>query len=246
MHTRRATRFAGIRVCRIDLPGITPVRPIGSERQQRHLDRHLRVARLWRLYMTLLRRTGSVAIRISRDAVSDAAEPADDRAEDNLSRRQLDAIYRAQAPGLARYFRARFRGAEDPQDLVQEVFTRFAGGRPISELHDPEAYLKRILRNFLITRKKRLDNRPSFVSLDGVDPAVQPDQAHAIELTQMHARYRACVDALPPRTREVFLLHRAAELSVKTIAERLGISSRTVEWHIAQAILRLGEALERE
>lgn len=160
--------------------------------------------------------------------------------------RQLEAIYRAQAPGLARYFRARFRGAEDPDDLVQEVFTRFAGGTPVSELRDPQAYLKRILRNFLITRKERLDRRPVFVALDAIEAAMPPDQSHAIELSQMQARYRACVEALPPRTREIFLLHRAEELKVKVIAERLGISTRTVEWHIAQAILRLGEALERE
>ncbi|WP_447725555.1 RNA polymerase sigma factor [Sphingomonas koreensis] len=160
--------------------------------------------------------------------------------------RQLEAIYRAQAPGLARYFRARFRGTEDPDDLVQEVFTRLAGGKPVAELRDPQAYLKRILRNLLITRKRRLDRRPLFVGLEGIEPAIPPDQSHAIELSEMQERYRACVDALPPRTREVFLLHRAEELKVKVIAERLGISSRTVEWHIAQAILRLGEALERE
>jgi len=240
------TRIAGTGVCRIDLPGITSVRPTGSERQHRHQARHSRVARQWQLCLTLLRRTRSAAPLNLRDAVSDAADPADDGANGNLSRRQLEAIYRAQAPGLARYIRARFRGAEDPQDLVQEIFTRFAGGRPIAELRDPEAYLKRILRNFLITRKKRLDRHPTFVSLDGVEPAIPPAQAHAIELSDMHARYRACVDALPPRTREVFLLHRAEELGVKRIAEQLGISSRTVEWHIAQAIRRLGEALERE
>ena len=65
-------------------------------------------------------------------------------------------------------------------------------------------------------------------------------------MKQLQDRYRAGVDALPPRTREVFLMHRVEETSVKAIADQLGISSRTVEWHLAQAIMKIGEVLERE
>lgn len=61
----------------------------------------------------------------------------------------------------------------------------------------------------------------------------------------MREQYRASVDALPPRTREVFKLHRIDGLQYKEIAERLDISVRTVEWHIAEAIVRIGEALDR-
>lgn len=128
--------------------------------------------------------------------------------------------------------------------MVQEVFARLAGSKQLSSVRDPKAYLSRILRNFLIDRKRRIDARPRFVPIDSVEVAVAPVQAHEIELRQMHARYRASLEALPPRTREVFLLHRAEEISVKVIAERLEISPRTVEWHIAQAILRIGKGLE--
>lgn len=159
---------------------------------------------------------------------------------------QLDAVYRAQAPGLARYLRARFRNADDIDDMVQDVFTRLAGRRAIGELDHPEAYLRRILRNFLIDRNRRATTRPVFVPLEGSEPATPPDQSHAIEVAQMQERYRTTVDGLPPRTREVFLLHRAQETSVKEIAAQLGISTRTVEWHLAQAILRIREALEPE
>lgn len=154
-------------------------------------------------------------------------------------------MYREESPRLARYFKARFRGTEDPDDLVQEVFTRLAAGRPFGELRDPQGYLKRILRNFLIDRNRKIRNAPGFVSMEGVEPSVPPDQAHAIEVKQMREQYRSAVDALPPRTREVFLMHRVEELSVKVIAERLGISTRTVEWHIGEAILKIGKALER-
>jgi RNA polymerase sigma-70 factor (ECF subfamily) len=130
--------------------------------------------------------------------------------------------------------------------MVQEVFTRLAGSNGFGAARDPQAYLSRVLRNFLIDRKRRQDRRPILVPIEGVEPAVAPDQAHGIEVADLHAQYRAAIDALPPRTREVFLLHRAEDRSVKCIAEQLGISTRTVEWHLSQAILRIGESLERE
>jgi RNA polymerase sigma-70 factor (ECF subfamily) len=62
----------------------------------------------------------------------------------------------------------------------------------------------------------------------------------------MRRRYREAVDALPSRMREVFLLHRVDGVAYKEIAARLDISVRTVEWHIAEAIVRIGRGLDRE
>lgn len=162
------------------------------------------------------------------------------------SDRQLEDVYRLQAPGLARYFRARFRGQEDPEDMVQDLFARLAAGRPLQELRNPQANLRRILRNYLIDRNRRERRAPAMLPLDGIEPAVPPSQSHAIEVMQLQDRYRAGVEALAPRTREVFLMHRVEEISVKAIADQLEISSRTVEWHLAQAIMKIGEILERE
>ncbi len=53
-------------------------------------------------------------------------------------------------------------------------------------------------------------------------------------------------DALTPKTREVFLLHRAQELSYKEIAAKLEISISTVEYHMARALVHIGRALGDE
>lgn len=175
--------------------------------------------------------------------MSDTADPNGD-GEEVAERGALEAVYRVEAPRLARYFRARFRGTDDAEDMVQEVFARLAG-KSFGDLREPHAYLRRILRNFLIDRNRRARTRPAFVPLDDFDAAVAPEQSLAIELSEMREQYRAAVDALPPRTRQVFLLHRVSEVSVKAIAEELEISPRTVEWHLAEAIVKIGEALDR-
>ena len=63
------------------------------------------------------------------------------------------------------------------------------------------------------------------------------------ELNEMRERYRVAVDGLSPRTKEVYLLHRAEELGYRQIAEQLNISIRTVEWHVAEAIVRIGKSI---
>lgn len=176
----------------------------------------------------------------SRDERPDASALAFE-----TGRRQLEAVYRVEAPRLARMLRGRLNGAEDSRDILQEAFARLAGSRPGSALRNPEAYLQRIVRNLLIDRSRRTATLPVHVPItEEIQIAVPPDQAYAIEVSQMREQYRAVVAALPPRTREVFLLHRVDDLQYIEIAERLEISVRTVEWHISQAISKIGTALE--
>ena len=52
------------------------------------------------------------------------------------------------------------------------------------------------------------------------------------------------IDSLPERCREVFMLSKMEELSNKEIAERLGISVKTVEVQMTKALSRLRKELE--
>ncbi len=157
---------------------------------------------------------------------------------------RFDDLYREQAPRLRRWLDARLRSSEDANDLVQDAFARLLGSGARNGLRQPEAFLNRIVRNLLIDRSRRVSNRTPHVPIDEAnEPATRPTQEDAIELAQMRERYRAAVDALPPRTRQVFLLHRTDGLGYKDIATQLGISVRTVEWHVGEALVRIGKDL---
>lgn len=177
---------------------------------------------------------------------------SDDNLRDNgsgseaVGRRQLEDVYRAEAPRLARFLRRRLSGVDDPLDFVQEAFLRLVGSSPDAPLRNPEAYLQRIVRNLLIDRSRLRTNKLPHLPIEDCDIPIPAAQSYAIEASDMRRQYRSAVDALPPRTREVFLLSRVEEVGYTEIAERLGISIRTVEWHVAQAIIRIDNALERE
>ncbi|QJU60628.1 sigma-70 family RNA polymerase sigma factor [Sphingomonas sp. AP4-R1] len=157
--------------------------------------------------------------------------------------RQFEAVYRREAPKLLSFLKPRVWLEEDRHDLVQEAFTRLVASRSTAASSNPGAYLQGIVRHLLADRVRAWAKAQSF---DPVVYSVGKDVAgpDAIaEVNEMRERYRLAVENLPQRTKEVYLLHRAEELGYKQIAEKLDISIRTVEWHVAEAIVRIGKSI---
>ena len=135
---------------------------------------------------------------------------------------------------------------EDAEDVVQEACVhvlRLATPRAVRE---PARFLTRITRNLWIDRSRRRKREaalfdpsadPELATVYGLDP----ERVASGEETLLRAL--AAIDALPPRCREAFELHRFEGLSYVGIAHRMGISVSMVEKHIAEAMLRLSRAL---
>lgn len=154
---------------------------------------------------------------------------------------QFVALYREEAPKLRSFLRRRIWLEADRDDMVQEAFTRLAASQSASAWSNPGAYLHGIIRHLLADRVRAWARSQALdpTSCTAAPEAAAPDTA--AELNQMRDRYRLAIDGLPPRTKEVYLLHRVEELGYRQIAEQLSISIRTVEWHVAEAIVRIGK-----
>ena len=243
------------------LPICTRVRPSGSGG---HLSGD-RVGLGWRqaddltttsavdragVLMTIDGGAGSDGHRLAGQAASqpDLPGPPGGGEPSCLSRADLAKLFRSEQPSLARAVRRRIGDADEAADLVQDAFARLLQARPAAALRAPKAYLQRIISNLLRDRYKRAENRFLVRTAEGAEPAlavVPPEQTWAIEAKDLMTAYAAAVAALTPRTREVFLMHRVEELRYREIAERLGITVATVEYHMARALAQLDEALDR-
>ncbi|MFY9348908.1 MAG: sigma-70 family RNA polymerase sigma factor [Sphingobium sp.] len=157
--------------------------------------------------------------------------------------RRLEAVYRQEAPKLLSFLKRRIWPEDDRHDLVQEAFTRLVAARSAAVSSNPGAYLHGIVRHLLADRVRAWAKAQSFdpVVYSAGNDIATPDVA--AEINDMRERYRRAVESLPPRTKEVYLLHRADELGYRQIAEQLDISIRTVEWHVAEAIVRIGKSI---
>jgi len=160
-------------------------------------------------------------------------------------RRQLEEAYRTEARRLQRYLRRR-AGDDVASDLVQEVFVRTAASRQLTDLLHPGAYLFKVARNLLIERahsRKRYD--AVFMPFDeDRDAACPPEQAQVMEASDLMQRYERAVASMSEKTRRVFLMHRVDEIPYRQIAETLGISVATVEYHMTKALAHLAKRLD--
>lgn len=165
------------------------------------------------------------------------------RASARQADRRFEAVYRREAPKLLSFLRRRIWLEDDRQDLVQEAFARLVASRSTAASTNPGAYLQGIVRHLLADRVRGWAKAQSFdpVAYSTGNQVAGPDVV--AEVNEMRERYRQAVESLPPRTKEVYLLHRAEELGYKHIADQLGISIRTVEWHVAEAIMRIGNSI---
>jgi RNA polymerase sigma-70 factor (ECF subfamily) len=167
----------------------------------------------------------------------------------DLSAEQIDCVYRAELPRLTRYFSRHAPPGEEAHDLAQDAFIALAQVRPAGPVRNPAALLQRIARNLVSNRvrhTRRWSGIISCVPLAEDIASVPPQQGLWIEAEDLMEQYRRALAALPEKTRTVFLMHRVEDLTYGEIAVRLGISAKTVEYHIAAALKHLDKSLERE
>lgn len=156
----------------------------------------------------------------------------------------LDAAYRHEHAGLLRYFDRRV-GRDDASDLVQEVYLRAAGSGLFTRVGNPAGFLRRVAQNLLIDRSRRARLRGVELPLDEAQGIATPaEQEMALDEADLLRMYELALDALPAKTRRVFVMHRVEELTYREIHEQLGISMATVEYHMMKALVHLARVLD--
>lgn len=144
--------------------------------------------------------------------------------------------------------RWRLPDALDPDDVVQEAYSRFAQMASVDQILNPRAYLFSVARTILLmhVRHARVisiraidDTDALFIATDDPSPEVQ-----ASDREQLHLLALAIAE-LPESWRRAFLLRMIDELPYRDIGEQLGISDNAVQKIIAKSLGRLIIALGR-
>lgn len=134
------------------------------------------------------------------------------------------------------------------EDLAQELFVDLWNKRESIDIHTSlRAYLRRAAVNKSLNylkSQKRLQFEDSESLSNMADPGEQNAQRRE-EKEDLETRLHAAIDTLPEKCRVVFNLSRFEQLSHKEIAEKLGISVKTIENQITKALKVLREALVR-
>jgi RNA polymerase sigma-70 factor (ECF subfamily) len=174
--------------------------------------------------------------------------PGQGRAKAVSDDAELAAWMADYGPGLRRYF-ARRAGADEAEDLVQEVFLRLQARAEHDPVDNVEGYLFRVARNVLISRY-RLKGFNSLAEREAwTDEVGGPDELSPERILigkQEYERLVAAIFDLPPRARAAFLFHRFENMTYQAIAERMGIAKRSVKELMQRATDRLAQEMERD
>lgn len=164
-----------------------------------------------------------------------------------VNRTTLRTVLAADYSGLFRRLTRRLGSAELAGEALQETFLRVERVTDNVPVHSPKDFLFRIALN-VATDRRRVDRR--LLSLDAVDalldiPDEAPDAAAIVEGRQdIEALDRALAE-LPPRARQVFMAAVVRKLPDHEIATLLGVSVRTVEIDLKNALKHCAERLGR-
>jgi len=160
----------------------------------------------------------------------------------------FNELYRSESPKLVRILSRQTSNSDDAQDLVQDVFFRFARMRDRwpSSLERPQAYLRRIATNLLKDRAKTACRHSAALHVVADEEALPGlDQHRLLESRDMLRRLEAAMMRLRPRTREIFMAHRIDGETYAEIAARTGLSVKGVEKQMSKALAQLDRILHR-
>jgi RNA polymerase sigma factor (sigma-70 family) len=159
------------------------------------------------------------------------------------------SLFHQYAGELLRFLTAKLGCREQAADVVQDTFLRIRGVKDLGAVVQPRAFLYKTALNLtvdLFRRQRIRDERTTH--LDAIEdvPSAVPRQDDAVEAKErVHLLYDA-ISELPPKCRQVFLLHKFMNLPHAEIAGRLGISKNMVEKHVMKAMAHCRRRVEDE
>lgn len=148
---------------------------------------------------------------------------------------------------LDRRLARRLGSADLASDVLHETYLRLEGTSEIGPVRSPKAYLFRIALNIAYDRRRAESRRLTVDEADALldIPDDRPDAARVIEDRSEVSLLRRAIAELPERRRRVLVLSRIEGLPNREIAQQLGVTVRTVETDLKQAIEHCAQRLKR-
>lgn len=151
----------------------------------------------------------------------------------------LGEVFIAHRAQLWRVARKIVSATDLADDVVQDAYLKIVDGASVRQAVQPVGYCFQVVRNMALDYCRRHRTEATYRSFDvevevlDIPNAETPDRRMR-ERQVIHAIDRA-LDALPPRTRQVFELYRIEGLTQREIAARLGCALGLVNGLIADA-----------
>ena len=149
----------------------------------------------------------------------------------------LQALYSEHHGWLKNWLRSKLGNAADAADLAQDTFLRLLGRSDSLDLRTPRAFLRTVARGLVIDHWRREELERAYLeALAQVPEAAAPSPEERELILEVLERIALMLDRLKPKARTAFLLAQCEGLTHKEVAAQMGISLRSVERYVADAL----------
>ena len=162
-------------------------------------------------------------------------------------KKALEELFNYYYPRLYQFSKLFLKLEDGIDDILQEVFFKIWKNRAnIRSAETFNSFIFTITRNLLLNElRSRLSKQKIKNEIIKLSVSDEYYSFERLEYGELKETVDQIVNNLPEKQREVFLLSRSEGLSHKEIAEKLNISTKTVEYHINQSINAIKNKLEQ-
>jgi RNA polymerase sigma-70 factor (ECF subfamily) len=137
---------------------------------------------------------------------------------------------------------------QDIDDLLQEAYARLCAAE-YAHITNGRSYLFAVIRNLLLeqARHARIVPMERLGEIDALlIPSEEPGPYRRVSARQELERLERVVAELPEQCRRAFQLQKFQGLSQREIAGEMNIAEKTVEKHLAVALVRVLDAMNED
>lgn len=162
-----------------------------------------------------------------------------------MMQREFEVIFKRYYIPVKSFLKKLVKTGDDAEDIAQDVFTQLWVKPEVwKDNPDIDRYIFRMAKyqalNFLRNNARLSDQGLVDADISMVEMVSDGNSAtDPIIRKEADLLLRMALDRMPPKRREIFAMSRFDGMSHKEIAEKLGLSVRTIESHIYAALTSL-------
>jgi RNA polymerase sigma factor (sigma-70 family) len=156
----------------------------------------------------------------------------------------ISALYHLHCQEILHHLQRIVKCPDTAEDLLQESYLILARTAADTTIDYPRGFLYRTASNLAFDHLRH--HKVVQQHFENAQLATQPQQESAetqLDQDQWHNLLYETIAELPPRCRDVFILHKLRGLSYREIAKMLDVSESAVEKHIIKGLLHCRQRL---
>lgn len=148
-----------------------------------------------------------------------------------------------------RAYAAKKVGQQEAEDFVHDAYLQLLQREQSDAVRDPKAFLFRVIANLSIDAWRKSNRKTAlqqdnenieFEALACQQPGPEALTSSSLEFTN----FLSILDELPELARHAFILNKVDGLTHAEIADRLGVSTRSIQRYLVEAMEHFADRME--